>query len=244
MRKEGVSRTSSRQAPAQAPTSRTSRLTRTACALAPILVVLVLPAAPAWAQNPVEASATPGTAALDRFLDEVDTFTAEFEQELTSSDGQLLDTAAGTLSLKRPNRFLWRYETPIEQLVIADGEQLWMYDIDLEQATVAPLDSDNPSSPAMLLSGEQDVRDGFDVVEDFARDGRDWIRLSPKPGGTDFRSVLIGFSDGLPVQLELVDGLDQVTSITFSGIAVNADLSDSAFEFEPPAGVDVIGGDG
>ena len=213
-------------------------------AFARVVLVLALPAAPASAQDPVDASTTPGALALDSFLVEVDTFTAAFEQELTSSDGQLLDTAQGTLSLKRPNRFLWRYESPIEQLVVADGEQLWMYDIELAQATVAPLDSDNPSSPAMLLSGEEAVRDGFDVVEDFASDGADWIRLSPKPGGTDFRSVLIGFIDGLPVQLELVDGLDQVTSITFSGIAVNADLSDSAFEFEPPPDVDVIGGEG
>ncbi len=218
--------------------------TSSIAAFARVLLVLALPAALASAQEPVDASATPGALALDSFLAEVDTFTAEFEQELTSSDGQLLDTAQGTLSLKRPNRFLWRYESPIEQLVVADGAQLWMYDIELAQATVAPLDSDNPSSPAMLLSGEEDVRDGFDVVEDYASDGADWIRLSPKPGGTDFRSVLIGFIDGLPVQLELVDGLDQVTSITFSGIAVNTDLSDSAFEFEPPPGVDVIGGEG
>ncbi len=218
-------------------------MTWTAAALARAFLLL-LPAALTSAQDSVDASASPGTAALDSFLAEVDTFTAEFEQALTSSDGQLLDTATGTLSLKRPNRFLWRYETPIEQLVIADGEQLWMYDVELAQATVTPLDFDNPSSPAMLLSGERDVRDGFDVVEDFASDGRDWVRLSPNTGGTDFRSVLIGFSDGLPVQLELVDGLDQVTSITFSGIAVNPDLSDSAFEFEPPSGVDVIGGEG
>ncbi|WP_428101946.1 outer membrane lipoprotein chaperone LolA [Candidatus Rariloculus sp.] len=186
----------------------------------------------------------PGTAALELFLDEVQTFTAEFEQELRSSDQRVLETAAGTLSLKRPNRFLWSYEAPIEQLVIADGEQLWMYDVDLAQVTVTPLEPGDAASPAMLLSGEQNVRDSFDIVDDFALDGQDWVRLSPKPGGADFRSVLIGFRDGLPAELELVDGLDQTTSIVFSEIAVNTGLSDSVFEFEPPAGVDVIGGEG
>ncbi len=244
MCKERLSHTAPRHVPAPSLARRTVGLTSPAAAFAGVLLVLALPAAPASAQDPADASTSLGIAALDRFLAEVDTFTAGFEQELTSSDGQLLETAVGTLSLKRPNRFLWRYETPIEQLVIADGEQLWMYDVDLAQATVTPLDSDGPSSPAMLLSGERDVRDGFDVVEDFRSDGRDWIRLSPNTGGTDFRSVLIGFSDALPVQLELVDGLDQVTSITFFGIAVNEELSDSAFEFEPPPDVDVIGGEG
>lgn len=244
MRKERLSHKAPWQVPAPSPAWRAVGPTNPAAAFARVLLVLALPAALASAQNPVDASESPGTAALDRFLDEVDTFTAEFEQELTSSDGQSLDTAAGTLSLKRPNRFLWRYETPIEQLVIADGERLWMYDVELEQATVTPLDSANPSSPAMLLSGEQDVRDGFDVVEDFASDGRDWVRLSPSAGGTDFRSVLIGFVQGRPVQLEIVDGLDQVTSIVFTTFSVNPELSDTVFDFEPPPGVDVIGGEG
>ena len=210
-----------------------------------VSLALMLLAASTSAQRPVDESAAPGTAALDRFLDEVHTFTAEFEQELRSSDQRVLETAVGTLSLKRPNRFLWSYEAPIEQLVIADGERLWMYDVDLAQVTVTPLEPGDASSPAMLLSGERNVRDSFDIVDDFAFDGQDWVRLSPKPGGVaDFRSVLIGFRDGLPAELELVDGLDQTTSIVFSEIDVNADLSDSVFEFEPPAGVDVIGGEG
>lgn len=233
---------SPRGASARHPIRQAGRLTRTA-AFAWTLLVLALPAA-ASAQDQVDTTAAPGSAALDRFLDEVDTFTAEFEQELWSSDQRLLETASGTLSIKRPNRFVWRYEAPIEQLVVADGERLWMFDVDLDQATVTPLESGEAASPAMLLSGEQGIRDSFDIVEEFARDGQDWIRLSPKPGGADFQSVLIGFRDGLPMELEFVDGLDQVTSIVFSGVAVNTELSDALFEFDPPAGVDVIGGEG
>ena len=200
----------------------------------------------AWAQDLAQDSAqeqsSTGIAALESFVDQVDSLTADFQQELWSADRQLLETAFGTLSLQRPNRFLWSYRTPIEQLVVADGEHLWMYDVELEQATVTPLTDDAATaSPAMLLSGDRAVRDSFDIRDDFVLDGRDWVRLTPKSSNTDFRSVLIGFSGGLPVQLELVDGLDRTTSIQFSEIEVNERLDDSIFEFQPPAGVDVIG---
>ena len=53
--------------------------------------------------------------------------------------------------------------------------------------------------------------------------------------------VLLRDSGG---QLELVDGLNQVTRIELENLAVNPDVADSTFEFKPPAGVDVIGGEG
>ena len=168
--------------------------------------------------------------------------TAEFRQELWTADQRLLETATGTLSLKRPNRFLWSYAEPIEQLVVADGMQLWIYDVELAQATVAPLDESAASSPAMLLSGDRTVGEGFDVVRNVTLDGLEWIELTPKLDGTDFASVSIGFKDQVPQRLDFVDGLNQVTRIELSNVVVNPDLPDAAFDFEPPAGVDVIGG--
>ena len=182
-----------------------------------------------------------GERALDSFLDDVSSLTADFRQELWTVDQRLLETATGTLSLKRPNRFLWHYVEPIEQSVVADGKQLWIYDVELAQVTVTPLDS-SASSPAMLLSGDRAVRDGFDVVRSFSVDGLEWVELKPKLEGTDFTSVRIGFKDSAPERVELVDGLDQVTRIELSGVVVNPDLGDAVFDFEPPPGVDVIGG--
>jgi len=209
------------------------------------LVWLAL-AGSAWCQpadpNPPADSDPEGSAALERFLADVQSLTAEFTQELWTADQRLLETATGTLLLKRPNRFLWNYVEPIEQLVVADGEQLWMYDVELAQATVAPLEESAASSPAMLLSGDQAVRDGFDVVRSYVFDGLEWIELAPKLDGTDFTSVSIGFKGGAPQRLSLVDGLNQVTRIDLTNVVVNPQLPDTAFEFEPPAGVDVIGG--
>ena len=205
------------------------------------LPLLILLAGHAWAQS--ATAEADGEQALDSFLNDVRSLTADFRQELWTADQRLLETATGTLSLKRPNRFLWHYVEPIEQSVVADGKDLWMYDVELAQVTVAPLEDSSTSSPAMLLSGDRAVRDGFDVVRSFAVDGLQWVELKPKLGGTDFTSVRIGFNDNTPERLELVDGLNQVTRIEFSSVVVNPDLTDAAFDFEPPPGVDVIGGD-
>jgi outer membrane lipoprotein carrier protein len=181
---------------------------------------------------------------LRRFLDETITFQATFEQQLLGPGREVIERATGTLSLKRPNRFLWSYDAPVEQLVVADGSDLWIYDVELAQATVTPLDDTVSATPAMLLSGNKPLEDGFEIVESFDADDLSWVRLVPKTQDTDFQEVLIGFRVGMLTSLRLLDSLNQVTSIEFMNVELNRELDDSAFEFAPPPGVDVIGGRG
>jgi len=198
----------------------------------------------AWAQPAADGNAPVDVATLEAFLRDVHTLTADFKQELWTADQRLLQTETGTLSLRRPNRFRWIYTQPTQLTVIADGKKLWTYDVELAQVTVAPLDATVESTPAMLLSGDRSFRDGFNAVQAYKADGLDWIKLVPKKGGADFSSVLIGFKGKAPQRLELVDGLNQVTRIDLENLSVNPDLADSTFEFKPPVGVDVIGGEG
>jgi outer membrane lipoprotein carrier protein len=198
----------------------------------------------AAAQAPETRSVEQGLATLEAFLDQVQSLTADFTQELWNADQQLLQTETGSLSLKRPNRFRWTYVDPTELVVAADGTQLWIYDVELAQVTVAPFDDSVGASPAMLLSGGRNVREDFEVVQTYAADGLDWVKLVPRAGGSDFTSVLIGFSGATPRRLELVDGLNQVTRIELDKLDVNPALPDDLFELDVPAGVDVIGGEG
>jgi len=170
--------------------------------------------------------------------------TADFRQEIWTADQRLLQTETGTFSLERPNRFRWLYKEPTELTVVADGAQLWIYDVELEQVTVAPFDASVGVSPAMLLSGDRSVREGFDVVDSYPAEGFQWVKLTPKIGGGDFSSVLIAFDGTTPRRLELVDGLNQVTRIELDNLAVNPDLDENIFEFDVPPGVDVIGDEG
>lgn len=208
-----------------------------------LLIATLTFAGAAPAQTAATTDDSGGVATLERFLRDVKTLSADFHQELWTADQRLLETENGTLSLSRPNKFRWVYTDPKLE-VVADGTHLWTYDVELKQATVAPFDDTVTSSPAMLLSGDNNVRDGFDVVETYTADGLDWIKLVPKVAGTDFASILIGFQGDVPQRLELVDGLKQVTRIEFANVAVNPTLDDSLFDFQPPAGVDVIGSRG
>jgi outer membrane lipoprotein carrier protein len=209
-----------------------------------VLVALLALAAGTVAAQPAVTDSEPGFARLEAFLDGVRTLTADFKQELYGKNQQLLETQTGTLSLARPNRFRWSYVSPSELVVVADGAKLWMYDVELSQVTVAPLDETVGSSPAMLLSGDRRVRDGFEVVQTETRDGLDWVKLAPKADAADFASVQIAFDGNAPRRLELVDGLNNVTRIELDNVVVNPDIADTVFEFHPPAGVDVIGGEG
>lgn len=209
-----------------------------------IVAVLALSAADVSAQPPADAPPpADGAAALERFLDGVDSFRAEFEEEVRDADQRLVETSIGTVSLKRPGRFRWNYSTPYELLVLSDGERLWMYDAELAQATVTALD-ENATSPAMLLSGDGSFDEGFEVRETFVLDGRPWVRLTPRVPDGEFREVSIRFDAGLPDVVEFVNALNETTRITFSDVEVNPALDDRLFEFRRPRGVDVIGDEG
>jgi outer membrane lipoprotein carrier protein len=182
-----------------------------------------------------------GEEQLQAFLSEAETVQANFYQELWDTNNELLEVAVGTLSLQRPNQFVWHYREPIEQSILADGENLWIYDVELAQATVTPLNESLQATPAMLLSGGQDVSTSFDVVESFSADGLDWITLTPKLSGADFRSLSVGFSNGVLGRLELLDGLDQVTKIRFTDVVVNQLLDSNQFNLDLSDKVDLIG---
>lgn len=206
--------------------------------ISPALLLYVVAVQCAAAQP--EGDAQSGLATLEAFLDGVQSLTADFEQQIWSADQELLQTETGTLSLKRPNRFRWTYVEPTQLVVVADGSQLWIYDVELEQVTVAPFDSVG-ASPAMLLSGDRNVREQFEVVDTYPADGLSWVKLQPLAGGSDFTSILIGFSGTAPRRLELVDGLNEVTRIELDNLDVNPELADDVFELEVPDGVNVLG---
>jgi chaperone LolA len=194
------------------------------------------------AQAQVENDASnAGVVALDGFLANIETLSAGFRQDVWTADNELIETSTGTMSLRRPNQFYWHFETAPEMIVVADGGILWSYDVELAQVTQTPLAEITAASPAMLLSGDAEWRDQFDVAGAYRLEGRDWIKLAPKSPDGDYKSVLIGFKGDLPEQLELVDGLDEVTRIEFSDIRINPALDASTFTFVPPSGADVIG---
>ena len=181
---------------------------------------------------------------LRAFLAETVTFEARFSQVLLEADSAHAQVSEGSFYLHRPQRFRWDYESPAPQLVVADGEHLWLYDPDLEQVTVRRLDDGLSSTPAMLLSGEGVLEDSFRIGAAYREDGYDWVELAPLSEAADFSGVRVGFQQGLLASMELMDALGQTTVIRFSDVRVNAPLDAELFRFSPPDGVDVIRDEG
>jgi outer membrane lipoprotein carrier protein len=150
-------------------------------------------------------------------------------------------SAAGKLFLQKPGKFRWDYSQPSEQLILADGKQIWFYDKDLQQANVRDMNASLANTPAVLLSGAGSLSSQFDVTSLPPSDGLEWYQLIPKHTDTDFQLVRIGFRHGDLASMFLADKLNQVTQLTFSNPSRNAKFGPALFTFVPPPGVDVIG---
>jgi len=194
-------------------------------------------------QEPVAAEGT-APAQLRAFLANTVTFEAGFTQVLLEADSGRTQVSEGRFYLHRPERFRWDYTRPAPQLVVADGEHLWLFDPDLEQVTVRRLDDGLSATPAMLLSGTGELEDSFQIGAAYQEDGFDWVELAPRSEGADFGGVRVGFADGTLATMELLDALGQTTVIRFSDVVVNGSLDPALFVFTPPPGADVIRDDG
>ena len=213
---------------------------KTVAAASCILLTALFAGLPATA---TPTAATPA-AAVDKYLSGLGSWSADFEQTIDDGHGNVLRSAAGRLYLQKPGKFRWDYSQPSEQLVLADGKQIWFYDKDLAQANVRDMDSSLASTPASLLSGVSSVSTQFNVTALPPSAGLQWFQLVPKHADTDFQLVRIGFDKGELRSMFLADKLNQITQLTFSNSKRNLSLAPDLFSFTPPPGVDVIGRDG
>ena len=201
--------------------------------MASLLGVLALLSAPASRASP--------TTEVEKYLSGLASWSADFKQTIDDGHGKVVRSAAGKLSLQKPGKFRWDYSEPSEQLILADGKQIWFYDKDLQQANVRDMDASLANTPAVLLSGGGPLSSQFDVTALPPSDGLEWYQLIPKHPNTDFQLVRIGFRNGDLATLFLADKLNQVTQLTFSNAKRNAKFAPDLFTFVPPPGVDVIG---
>jgi outer membrane lipoprotein carrier protein len=182
-----------------------------------------------------------GKQKVEGFLQGLQSLQAQFKQILTDRNGLNVEEASGTLAIRRPDRFRWDYREPNEQVIVADGSRIWLYDADLEQVTVRKLDATLSATPAMLLSGQGNLQDNFTVMQTAQEGGVFWVRMQPKRDDTDFKWVRLGFDGNTLKFMELADKLGQTTHLEFSQLERNPALDPSRFTFSVPPGADVIG---
>ena len=188
-----------------------------------------------------------GLETLENFVKSVKSGKAEFTQVSTSParDGQApkSKTSSGSFEFSRPNKFKFIYKKPFEQSIVADGQSLWLYDVDLNQVTVSKQAQALGSTPAALISSAADLRAlqaDFNLTGAPDKEGLEWVVATPKAKEGQLQSVRVGFRAGTLAVLEILDSFGQKSVLSFNSFQVNPILEATAFQFKPPAGADVI----
>ncbi|MFP5390984.1 MAG: outer membrane lipoprotein chaperone LolA [Gammaproteobacteria bacterium] len=189
----------------------------------------------------VDASA----GALDQFKSFVGSTKSargEFTQRQVKKNASAKASApsSGTFVFARPGKFIWTYQKPYDQVLQADGEQLYIYDKDLNQVTVKKLGDALGSSPAAILFGSNDLEKNFTLSEAGERDGLEWLNAKPKAKDTSFEQISIGLRNGTPEAMELRDAFGQTSVLAFQKFEKNPNLGAQQFKFVTPQGADVV----
>ncbi|MEI7613591.1 MAG: outer membrane lipoprotein chaperone LolA [Betaproteobacteria bacterium] len=182
---------------------------------------------------------------LHRFLELTKTVRAEFSQMVVAKNGNRPQQSVGVMILSRPGKFRWQIAKPYNQLLVGDGEKVWMYDPDLRQVTVRKMSTAIGGTPAALLVGESGgksaLEKSFNLKEAGESEGLEWLEATPKSPDSGFEKMRIGFAGNDLKAMELFDNFGQTTTLYFTHLERNPVIAPSLLRFTPPAGADVIG---
>ncbi|MCU7816715.1 MAG: outer membrane lipoprotein chaperone LolA [Candidatus Thiodiazotropha sp. (ex Lucinoma kastoroae)] len=182
-----------------------------------------------------------GPQQLERFLKDLNTLQADFRQTLEQQDDGPVYISHGVFYLKRPGLLRWEYDAPGEQLIVADGDRIWLHDIELEQVSHRSQQAALKGTPAQLLSDLAPITDHFQVNDLGEQDGLSWVELLPKEKEAQFASVRLALNDNRLQRMVMVDNFGQTTRFFFDNVQRNPTLNDALFKFVPPSMIDLIG---
>lgn len=196
------------------------------------LVALLFAAQGAWAG---------GLDRLRAFVQDTRSGEAQFTQtNLSAKSGAAGSKSSGLFQFSRPGRFRWEYREPYPQLIVGDGQTLWIWDPDLKQVTRKKLSNSLGSTPAAILAGDNALEKGFRLEEDGQSDGLEWVLATPKTHDSGFERVRLGFDASSLARMELRDSFGHTILIRFTGFKTAPHFAPDTFRFTPPAGADVI----
>ncbi len=188
-----------------------------------------------------------GLASLETFVKTVKSGRADFTQVVTAPAREGLaprsKASSGSFEFSRPSRFKFVYRKPFEQTIVADGQTLWLYDVDLNQVTARKQSQVLASTPAALIASAPDLRAlqaDFTLADAPSKDGLEWVLATPKAKDSQLQSIAVGLRAGELAALEILDSFGQKSSLRFSTFVANAPVAESSFQFKPPTGADVI----
>jgi len=182
-------------------------------------------------------------ASLERFqsyLRNTQAARGDFEQKVYDKTGRLVQDSKGSFAFLRPGRFRWTYLKP-QQVIVGDGDRVWIHDADLNQVTVRRVARVLGSTPAALLAGASDIGAAFELKEAGEKDGLEWLEAKPREKEAGFERIRLGMTTGGVGAMELVDHFGQTTVLRFANVVRNPQIDSATFRFSPPKGADVLG---
>ena len=178
---------------------------------------------------------------LHDFLKNTKTLKADFAQAVIAKNGRKPQQSSGVVAIARPGKLRWEIQKPFPQLVVGDGEKIWIHDPELQQVTVRKAGQAIGGSPAALLSGSNELEKNFTLAEGGERDGLEWVEATPRSADSGFEKVRLGFAGDNLRAMELLDSFGQTTALIFNRVERNPSLAPGLFRFTPPPGADVAG---
>ena len=189
----------------------------------------------------VANEAGPARSELERFANELENFQAGFTQTVKTQDGRIQDQTQGQVWLQSPDKLRWVYTGEFPEIIVADGDNIWIYDESLEQVTVKPQSSQVNSSPLMILTDVSQLDTQFQVTELGDYEEMFLLELKSKDGDSEFERILLGLDSSGVRMMAMEDAFGQRTEIQFNNVIMNPTPDPDLYKFTPPAGADVVG---
>ena len=183
----------------------------------------------------------PSDSKVQNYFHDLKSLQADFVQTIFDEKGRTLETSKGQMFMQKPGRFRWDYREPGTQLIVADGQRMWLYDKELQQVTVRLLDKALSATPLALLSGAAPIEEAFTVSSTSTRDGLQWYELRPREEQPEFKLLRVAFNGDTLKIIELEDAFNQRTRLSFERLQRNVNIAPELLRFVPPKGVDVVG---
>lgn len=200
-----------------------------------------------WLAMAALSASAAGLESLETFIKTARSGRADFVQVVTApakdAEAPRSKTSSGSFEFSRPNRFKFIYRKPFEQSIVADGQTLWLYDVDLNQVTARKQSQVLASTPAALIASAPELRalqTDFALTDAPARDGIEWVLATPRARDSALQNIRVGLRSGELAVLEILDSFGQRSVLTFTHFELNPVLPVKAFEFRAPAGADVV----
>lgn len=183
----------------------------------------------------------PARSELEKFSNGLETLQVDFTQVVKSQDGSIQDKTYGNAWLQSPDKLRWVYAGDFPEIIVADGNDVWMYDEVLEQVTIKPQSNNVADTPLLILTDISQLDQRFMVTELGDFEDMYLLELKSRDDESQFERILVGVDDSGIRMMIMEDAFGQRTEIHFTNILRNADVGADVFSFTPPEGTDVVG---